>query len=109
MEERLNGLKHSTFYIYPPVINYGSMRLGALDNAQADDDGFDVAVEDAISEHPTKGGKGASGNKISTSRDKKSGYGGAGKRSKQNGRASTDNFDSGPGKGGRRGGGHEEG
>ncbi|KIM89209.1 hypothetical protein PILCRDRAFT_813133 [Piloderma croceum F 1598] len=90
MEERLKSLKRK--------------RKGALDNVQADDEGFDVAVEDAISDHPAKRGKGVGGNKISrTSRDKKFGFGGAGKRSKQNDRASTDNFESGHGKGGRGG------
>jgi len=91
MEERLKSLKRK--------------RKGALDNAQADDDGFDVAVEDAISDRPAKRGKGAGGSKISrTSRDKKFGFGGAGKRSKQNTRASTDNFDTGSSKRGRGGG-----
>ncbi|KAF7987085.1 hypothetical protein HWV62_253 [Athelia sp. TMB] len=87
MEERLQGLKRK--------------RKGALDNAQADDaDGFDVAVEDAISDRPAKRGRGTGGSKLSrTSRDSKFGFGGAGKRSKQNDRASTDNFDSGPGRG----------
>jgi rRNA-processing protein EBP2 len=110
MEERLKGLKRSTFHLHPRIhyswLNeiLNSERKGALDNVQADDDGFDVAVEDAISERPSKRGKGASGSKISrTSRDKKFGFGGAGKRSKQNDRTSTDKFDSGPGKGGRGG------
>ena len=109
--ERLKSLKRSTFHIYyshsscdGQLNPCNSERKGALDNVQADDEGFDVAVEDAISDHPAKRGKGTGGNKISrTSRDKKFGFGGAGKRSKQNDRVSTDNFESGPGKGGRGG------
>ena len=66
-----------------------------MDNVQADDDGFDVAVEDAIADRPSKRGKGPDGRKITRqSRDKKFGFGGAGKRSKQNTQASTDNFGS---------------
>lgn len=81
-----------------------SERKGALDNAQADDDGFDVAVEDAIEDRPAKRGKGAGGSKMNrTARDKKFGFGGAGRRSKQNTRASTDNFDTGSGRGGKGG------
>ena len=77
---------------------------GALENAQADDDGFDVAVEDAIADRrPAKrarGGKAGSG-LPRHARDKKFGFGGHGKREKQNTRTSTDDLD-GPA---RRGGG----
>ena len=67
-----------------------------LDKPQDDD--FDVAVEDAISERPSKrakGGPSAGGGKGKLSRgarDKKFGFGGAGRRSKQNSRSSTDDF-----------------
>ncbi|KAI0043949.1 Ebp2-domain-containing protein [Auriscalpium vulgare] len=85
MEERLKGLKRK--------------RKGALDNAQADDDAFDVAVEDAISDRPSKRARGGSssagGGKRAIprhAREKKFGFGGAGKRGKQNTRDSTDDF-----------------
>ncbi|KAF7791505.1 hypothetical protein EIP86_002521 [Pleurotus ostreatoroseus] len=82
MEERLKGLKRK--------------RKGALDGAQGGDD-FDVAVEDAIADRPSKrarGGDAAGGKHTSRqSRDKKFGFGGAGRRSKQNTKASTDNFE----------------
>ncbi|THH18364.1 hypothetical protein EW146_g2601 [Bondarzewia mesenterica] len=52
MEERLKDLKRK--------------RKGALDNAQADDDAFDVAVEDAISGRPAKRGKGLDEKKASS-------------------------------------------
>lgn len=83
-------------------------RKGALDNTQEDDDGFDVAVEDAISDHPAKRTKGAgpSGKKIPRqARDQKFGFGGPRKRSKQNTKSSTDSFDAGSaGRGKPRGG-----
>ncbi|KII86944.1 hypothetical protein PLICRDRAFT_114220 [Plicaturopsis crispa FD-325 SS-3] len=98
MEERLKGLKRK--------------RKDVLDNPQAEEDAFDVAVEDAISDRPaSKRGKGARGGRISRdARDKKFGFGGEGKRSKQNTKESTDDFDSGSrgggrGDGGSRGGG----
>ena len=68
-------------------------RKGALDNAQEDNDGFDVAVEDAISDRPTKRTKGAGpqGKKMPRqARDQKFGFGGPRKRSKQNTKSSTD-------------------
>lgn len=109
MDERLKGLKRSTFaslfqnYLLSNV--FIIERQGALDNAQADDEGFDVAVEDAISERPAKRGKGADGHKMSrTARDGKFGYGGVDRRSKQNTRESTDDFDNSRGRGGGRGG-----
>ncbi|THU90990.1 eukaryotic rRNA processing, partial [Dendrothele bispora CBS 962.96] len=84
MEERLKGLKRK--------------RKDILENPDADDDAFDVAVEDAISDRPVKRGRG--GAKISRQvRDKKYGFGGAGRRSKQNTKDSTDNFDFGSRKG----------
>lgn len=113
MEERLKGFKRSMFFFpftnYLRLIRFISIeRKGALDNAQADDEGFDVVVEDAISDRPAKRGRGAAvapgrGKLNRHSRDKKFGFGGAGRRSKQNTRASTDNFDAGPGRRGRGG------
>lgn len=71
-----------------------------LDSAQ-DNDGedFDVAVEDAISDRPSKRNKSSEGKPRMSrnARDKKYGFGGAGRRSKQNTKESTDNF--GPGAG----------
>ncbi|CAA7262865.1 unnamed protein product [Cyclocybe aegerita] len=88
MEERLKGLKRK--------------RKNVLDNPKTNDDEFDIAVEDAISDRPAKRGKTSTGKGIPRSaRDKKYGFGGAGRRSKQNTRESTDNFDSSPG--GRKG------
>lgn len=96
-------------------------RKGALDNAQADDDAFDVAVEDAISDRPAKRAKGSAPEGKSKlprhARDHKFGFGGGqGRRSKQNTKASTDDFGGGgggdkgrrgrggPSQGGRKGG-----
>ncbi|KAI0260674.1 eukaryotic rRNA processing protein EBP2-domain-containing protein [Gloeopeniophorella convolvens] len=79
MDERLRGLKRK--------------HKGALDNAQADDDGFDIAVEDAIADRPAKRGRGGRGASVPRHvRDKKFGFGGHGKRDKQNTRTSTDDF-----------------
>ena len=90
-------------------------RKGALDNAQADGEDFDIAVEDAISDRPSKRAKGSGDSnrpRVSRkARDGKFGFGGAGRRSKQNTKASTDDFEpsqrSGPGqrfgKGGKGG------
>ncbi|KAJ7701372.1 eukaryotic rRNA processing protein EBP2-domain-containing protein [Mycena rosella] len=103
MEERLKGLKRK--------------RGDMLDKPAVDDDAFDIAVEDAISDRPAKrgrgaapGGRGASerggrgGGKVTrTARDQKYGFGGAGKRSKSNTRESTDDFGGGRGGGGRGG------
>ncbi|KAJ7133589.1 eukaryotic rRNA processing protein EBP2-domain-containing protein, partial [Mycena epipterygia] len=88
MEERLKGLKPK--------------RGDMLDKPTVDDDAFDIAVEDAISGHPVKRGRGAApggrgergGSKVTRqARDSKYGFGGAGKRSKSNTRESTDYFD----------------
>ncbi|KAH9989715.1 eukaryotic rRNA processing protein EBP2-domain-containing protein [Russula compacta] len=88
MEERLKSLKRK--------------HKGALHNAQAeagdDDDVFGVAVEDAITDRPTKrargrGGKAGGGSLPRHVRDKKFGFGGHGKRDKQNTRSSTDDLD----------------
>ncbi|TCD68345.1 rRNA-processing protein and EBNA1-binding protein ebp2 [Steccherinum ochraceum] len=92
MDDRLKGLKRK--------------RKGALDGAGDED--FDVAVEDAISERPskrTRGGSDGGRRGISrNARDKKFGFGGgADKRSKQNTRDSTDDF-GGRGGSGARGG-----
>ncbi|KAF9222943.1 Ebp2-domain-containing protein [Gyrodon lividus] len=93
-EERLKSLKRK--------------RKGALDNAEADGEAFDIAVEDAVSDGPTaKRAKGRGGKNVSRStRDAKFGFGGKGHRSKQNTKSSTDDFDSGPGRGGKAGRGH---
>ncbi|GLB38640.1 putative eukaryotic rRNA processing protein EBP2 [Lyophyllum shimeji] len=87
MEERLQGLKRK--------------RKDMLDNPQAGDDDFDIAVEDAISDRPAKrgrsgeaGGGGRGGKSSRKARDAKFGFGGGNRRSKQNTRESTDNFDS---------------
>ena len=76
-----------------------------MDNAQADGEDFDVAVEDAISDRPSKRAKGSGDSnrpRISRkARDSKFGFGGVGRRSKQNTKSSTDDFEpgqrSGPG------------
>ena len=78
-------------------------RKDILDNPQVDDEAFDVAVEDAISDrpaakriktrpHPQGGRAKVEKGKISRHvRDQKYGFGGARKRWKQNTRDSTDN------------------
>ncbi|KAI9443322.1 eukaryotic rRNA processing [Lactarius indigo] len=94
-EERLKGLKRK--------------RKGALENAQLDDDAFDIAVEDAITDRPAKrarrggGGGGRGGGLPRHARDKKFGFGGHGKREKQNTRSSTDEFDGSSRRGAGRG------
>ncbi|KAI0031004.1 eukaryotic rRNA processing protein EBP2-domain-containing protein [Vararia minispora EC-137] len=91
MEERVKGLKRK--------------RKGAL-RPDADNDDFDVAIEDAIADRPVKRARAGPGDKRAKMprhvRDNKFGLGGAGKRAKQNTRASTDEF-AGGGKG-RKGG-----
>ncbi|KAI1785524.1 eukaryotic rRNA processing [Ganoderma leucocontextum] len=96
VEERLKGLKRK--------------RKGALDGGAGDGEDFDVAVEDAIADRPSKRAKGPNGkSKLPRgARDKKFGFGGAGRRSKQNTKDSTDSFvqrggPGGKGKGGGRG------
>ncbi|KAI0248600.1 eukaryotic rRNA processing protein EBP2-domain-containing protein [Lactifluus subvellereus] len=80
MEERLKGLKRK--------------HKGALDNAKVGDDAFDIAVEDAIADRPAKRARGGkSGSLPRHVRDKKFGFGGHGKRDKQNTRSSTDDLD----------------
>ena len=107
MEERLKGLKRSAFFLlsHTPLslsavlisISVKKEHKGALHNAQADDEeAFDVAVEDAIADR--RPAKRARGGKAGASvprhvRDKKFGFGGHGKRDKQNTRSSTDDFD----------------
>ena len=109
MDERIKGLKRSKlqsqcFRLAP--LSHGYLeRKGALDNAQADGEDFDVVVEDAMSERPSKRAKSSGDSnlpKISRkTRDSKFGFGGAGRRSKQNTKSSTDDFEpgrrSGPG------------
>ncbi|KAF9527502.1 eukaryotic rRNA processing protein EBP2-domain-containing protein [Crepidotus variabilis] len=81
MEERLKALKRK--------------RKDVLDGPKANDEEFDVAVEDAISDRPSKRGKTGNGKSIPRSvRDKKFGFGGPGRRAKQNTKSSTDDFDS---------------
>ncbi|KAI3621193.1 rrna processing protein [Moniliophthora roreri] len=100
MEERLKGLKRK--------------RKDILDNNEDQDDAFDIAVEDAISDkRPAKRLRPEGGKKISRqARDKKFGFSSRGRRAKQNTRVSTDDFDfgsrkgaggSGKGKGGKGG------
>ncbi|KAF8651957.1 hypothetical protein AX16_004600 [Volvariella volvacea WC 439] len=84
-EERVKGLKRK--------------RKDVLNSQGGADDDFDVAVEDAISDRPSKRSKTSSGASSSKPklprkvRDKKYGFGGAGRRSKQNTKSSTDDFD----------------
>ncbi|KAI0926888.1 hypothetical protein AcV5_007564 [Taiwanofungus camphoratus] len=93
MEERLKGLKRK--------------RKGALETSQEGDDHFDVAVENAISDRPSKRtkGSGPGGNRKLPRqvRDQKFGFGGPRRRSKQNTKASTDSFDARGGKHSRGG------
>jgi len=122
MDERIKGLKRSkpqSLSLYSASSSHcDSERKGALDNAQADGEDFDVAVEDAISDRPSKRARGPGDSQRSKmsrkARDSKFGFGGTGKRSKQNTKSSTDDFEpgrrSGPGqkfgkgdKGGKRG------
>ncbi|KAH9480708.1 rRNA-processing protein EBP2 [Psilocybe cubensis] len=91
MEEKLKGLKRK--------------RKDILDNPGANDDEFDIAVEDAIADRPAKRGKGSNGKSMSRSaRDSKFGFGGATRHSKSNTRESTDDFGPGRGRGRGRGG-----
>lgn len=98
VEERLKGLKRK--------------RQGALDNAQADSEAFDVAVEDALESKPSKRAKTSSaggGSRMPRqARNQKFGFGsGGGRRSKQNDKSSTEDFggrDRDGGRGGGRGG-----
>ena len=91
MDERIKGLKRSKPYFWGRlscVLAYHDLeRQGVLDNAQADGD-FDVAVEDAISDRPSKRAKGSGDssrpNMSCRARDGKFGFGGAERRSKQN-------------------------
>ncbi|KAK1231239.1 rRNA-processing protein EBP2 [Marasmius sp. AFHP31] len=94
MEERLKGLKRK--------------RKDLLETGGGQDgDDFDVAVEDAMADRPAKRSRpGAPGGKKITrqTRDKKFGFGGQGRRSKQNTKESTDNFDMGGSRKGGKGG-----
>ncbi|EEB88396.1 hypothetical protein MPER_13787 [Moniliophthora perniciosa FA553] len=94
MEERLKGLKRKRKDILD-------------DNKGQDDDAFDIAVEDAISDKrpPAKRSRPEGDKKFSRqARDKKFGFGGHGRRAKQNTRVSTDDFDFGSRKGAGGGG-----
>ena len=113
-EERLKVLKRSasSFIITIPHTQKNLIffryeeRKGALDNAQMDDDAFDIAVEDAIADRPAKRGRGGSrgGSGLPRhARDKKFGFGGHGKRAKQNTRSSTDDLDGSSWRGAGRG------
>jgi rRNA-processing protein EBP2 len=70
-----------------------------LDNVEADGEDFDVAIEDAISDRPSKRAKGSGDSShpktTRKARDSKFGFGGAGRRSKQNTKSSTDDFEPG--------------
>lgn len=97
MDERLKGLKRSELLCQSSLLRLLTIRFflperGDMLDKSADDDGFDVAVENAISDRPSKRGKGPVSRK---SRDQKFGFGGADRRSKQNTRESTDSFVSG--------------
>ncbi|PFH49968.1 hypothetical protein AMATHDRAFT_86116 [Amanita thiersii Skay4041] len=96
MEERIKGLKRK--------------HKDMLDNGNGED--FDVAVEEAIADRPSKRGKGSDGRstrgggdgnrggKLSRqARDKKYGFGGSKRGSKRNTKDSTDNFSPGMEKG----------
>lgn len=76
-----------------------------MDGADDGED-FDVAVEDAIADRPSKRAKGPNGKaKLPrAARDKKFGFGSAGRRSKQNTKDSTDSFVQRGGPGGKKGG-----
>ena len=74
-----------------------------MDNKQGGEDDFDIAVEDAISDRPSKRTKSGAKSVPRSVRDQKYGFGGATRRSKQNTRESTDNFDSSSGRGRGRG------
>jgi rRNA-processing protein EBP2 len=111
MVDKLKNLKRSKYSSlflslpFPKSIALG--RKDMLDNPDADDDAFDIAVEEAISDRPSKRIKSNAGanNKLSRqARDKKFGFGGVGKRSKQNTRRSTDDFESKSRGGGSHGG-----
>jgi rRNA-processing protein EBP2 len=80
-----------------------SERGDVLENRQGGEDDFDIAVEDAISERPAKREKSGAKGVSRSARDQKYGFGGATRRSKQNTRESTDNFDSSSGRGRGRG------
>ncbi|KAI6123820.1 eukaryotic rRNA processing [Pisolithus croceorrhizus] len=104
MTERLKTLKRSTFcsiHVARELMATQFVeRRGALENAEADGEEFDVAVEEAIGdERSSKRPRKESGKKMSRStRDAKYGFGGKGRRSKQNTRTSTDSFVSGSSK-----------
>ncbi len=75
-------------------------RKDGLDNTQEQDDGFDIAVEDAIADRPSKrsrggdaGGRGGKRGLSRDARDGKFGFGGPGRRAKQNTKSSTDDFE----------------
>lgn len=85
-----------------------SERKDVLDGPRENDgEEFDVAVEQAISDRPSKRTKSSDGDAKTKgsrmprhARDKKFGFGGGvGRRSKQNTKESTDNFGSGAGRG----------
>jgi rRNA-processing protein EBP2 len=101
MEERIKGLKRKRRGM-----------LGGDSRATGGDEDFDIEVENALGERPNKRAnvKGAGKPKMPRSqRDARFGFGGKGKRSKQNTRESTNDFEFGGGKnrraGGKQGGG----
>lgn len=74
-------------------------RKDVLKDPQTNEDAFDVAVEDAISDRPSKRSKDDRPKISRKGRDSKFGFGGKGRRSKQNTRESTEKFDFGSRKG----------
>ncbi|KAL5524796.1 EBP2 [Sanghuangporus sanghuang] len=101
MEERLRGLKRK----HKDALPSGTGRN--------DDEAFDVAVEDAIADRPSKRPKSSSSSKQQNSkgklsrkaRDTKFGFGsGKGRRDKQNTRESTEKFEYAVGGKGKKGG-----
>ena len=85
------------------------MPLGVAAETGVDAETDADAVEDAIADRPAKRSKGTNerGGKPKlprTARDKKFGFGGAGRRSKQNTKDSTDSFVQRGGPGGKKGG-----
>lgn len=74
-------------------------RKDVLKDPHANDDAFDVEVEDAISDRPAKRSRTGGPNMSRKGRDAKFGFGGKGHRSKQNTRDSTEKFDYGNRKG----------
>ena len=99
MEERVKNLKRSQSFalLFFRFLMVSAERKDILDNAGGGQEDFDVAVEDAISDRPSKKAKSAMPR---PARDQKFGYGGAKRNSKQNTKESTDSFGPRAGRGG---------